>query len=96
MRKFYSILMTLALAASVSISPLSSQLYKDTLSDKNQESVCLQTSKSECGQTSDIFKSNDAIEVARQGCCSWHGGVCGCSGGRLVCCDGSFSPSCGC
>ncbi len=35
-------------------------------------------------------------KLARRGCCSWHGGVCGCSGGRAVCCDGSFSPSCGC
>ncbi len=32
----------------------------------------------------------------RSGCCSHHGGVCGCSGGRAVCCDGTFSPSCGC
>lgn len=31
-----------------------------------------------------------------QGCCSWHGGECGCQDGRDVCCDGSFSPSCGC
>lgn len=35
-------------------------------------------------------------EPERQGCCSWHGGVCGCSGGRAQCCDGSLSPSCGC
>lgn len=34
--------------------------------------------------------------VARQGCCSWHDGVCGCSYGRVVCCDGSYSPSCTC
>lgn len=34
---------------------------------------------------------------ARRGCCSHHGGVCGCSNsGRAVCCDGSLSPSCGC
>lgn len=34
---------------------------------------------------------------ARSGCCSWHGGVCGCSSsGRAVCCDGALSPSCGC
>jgi hypothetical protein len=30
------------------------------------------------------------------GCCSNHQGVCGCSGGRAVCCDNTFSPSCGC
>lgn len=35
---------------------------------------------------------------ARKGCCSWHGGVCGCdtSVGRQVCCDGTYSPSCTC
>jgi hypothetical protein len=32
----------------------------------------------------------------RRGCCSWHGGVCGCKGGRVVCCDGKYSPSCKC
>jgi len=35
-------------------------------------------------------------EPERQGCCSSHGGVCGCSGSRAQCCDGSLSPSCGC
>lgn len=34
----------------------------------------------------------------RSGCCSWHGGVCGCNGGTGMqrCCDGSDSPSCRC
>jgi hypothetical protein len=32
----------------------------------------------------------------QQGCCSWHGGVCGCSGGHTQCCDGTQSPSCRC
>lgn len=31
-----------------------------------------------------------------RGCCSWHGGVCGCSNGRALCCDGQLSPTCGC
>jgi hypothetical protein len=35
-------------------------------------------------------------EEERQGCCSHHGGVCGCQNGRAVCCDGTLSPSCGC
>ena len=36
--------------------------------------------------------------VSRSGCCSWHGGQCGCdsSTGRVVCCDGTLSPSCTC
>lgn len=34
---------------------------------------------------------------ANRGCCSWHGGVCGCAvNGRTLCCDGSLSPSCQC
>lgn len=33
----------------------------------------------------------------RQGCCSWHGGVCGCTpSGATRCCDGTTSPSCRC
>jgi hypothetical protein len=31
-----------------------------------------------------------------RGCCSWHGGECGCSNGREMCCDGSASPTCTC
>lgn len=34
--------------------------------------------------------------LAQSGCCSWHGGVCGCAGGRVQCCDGRTSPSCLC
>lgn len=35
---------------------------------------------------------------ARRGCCSWHGGVSGCDDtvGRLICNDGTYSPTCGC
>jgi hypothetical protein len=32
----------------------------------------------------------------QRGCCSHHQGVCGCSGGRTQCCDGTASPSCTC
>lgn len=35
-------------------------------------------------------------QAERRGCCSHHGGVCGCRGGRALCCDGRVSPSCGC
>lgn len=34
--------------------------------------------------------------VERRGCCSHHGGVCGCENGRALCCDGRLSPTCGC
>ena len=36
-------------------------------------------------------------QIAKRGCCSRHGGVCGCSdNGRAICCDDTLSPSCGC
>src|SRR6266851_4911094 len=33
---------------------------------------------------------------ARSGCCSHHGGTCGCSGKTVTCCDGSSSSTCTC
>ncbi len=35
---------------------------------------------------------------AKSGCCSHHGGVCGCdeSFDKIICCDGTLSPSCTC
>lgn len=49
-------------------------------------------------------KSNQAVgkcdfdQIERAGCCSRHGGVCGCNKQlhRQKCCDGAISPSCGC
>ncbi len=41
------------------------------------------------------FQSYDCL-IAGRGCCSRHGGVCGCSGGRTKCCDGTLSPTCQC
>ncbi len=36
-------------------------------------------------------------QPAKSGCCSWHDGVCGCDAlGRVICCDGTISPSCTC
>ena len=38
----------------------------------------------------------DSVE-AKRGCCSWHGGVSGCSyNGKIICSDGTYSPSCTC
>jgi hypothetical protein len=39
---------------------------------------------------------NKEVVASHQGCCSHHSGVCGCSGSRLLCCDGTLSPSCQC
>ncbi len=43
-----------------------------------------------------IFFLFPNTSLAKSGCCSWHDGVCGCSGGRQLCCDGTLSPSCTC
>lgn len=34
--------------------------------------------------------------VEHRGCCSHHGGVCGCNGGSALCCDKTISPTCDC
>ena len=47
-----------------------------------------------CSQ-SQLSNSLD-IQIVQKGCCSHHGGVCGCSGGTAMCCDGNPSPTCGC
>jgi len=49
--------------------------------------------------TQEIIVLNAEQTIARrglQGCCSHHGGVCDCKYGRVVCCDGTFSPTCTC
>ncbi len=43
-----------------------------------------------------LLVSPKLVNAAR-GCCSRHGGVCGCTTyGKNLCCDGSVSPSCTC
>lgn len=50
--------------------------------------------KPECEK---IMQTGDKELIAKSGCCSWHQGVCDCgSNGRVICCDGSYSPSCTC
>ena len=51
-----------------------------------------------------VVQSNRAIgkctteQSQKAGCCSRHGGVCGCNkdAHKLKCCDGTLSKSCGC
>ncbi len=49
-------------------------------------------------QTCEELKKAGASQelLAKRGCCSWHQGVCGCSNSRVVCCDGTYSPTCTC
>ena len=42
-----------------------------------------------------MFLSSDKV-LAGRGCCSHHGGQAYCSGGRWVCNDGTYSPTCTC
>lgn len=44
-----------------------------------------------------FWVSNVDARNGWQGCCSWHGGIAGyCQNGRMVCNDGTLSPSCLC
>lgn len=48
-------------------------------------------------QLNSVYMSkNESYLMAGRGCCSHHGGVCGCAGSRARCCDGTLSPSCQC
>ncbi|MTJ92734.1 MAG: hypothetical protein F8N36_07720 [Desulfovibrio sp.] len=50
----------------------------------------------QCATTSQPNDLTGIFEAAR-GCCSHHGGMSGqCKNGRVVCRDGSISPSCKC
>lgn len=61
----------------------------DSISDNNQVVI----SKVDFGTLNSNLVD---IEIQKRGCCSWHGGVCGCSNGRVLCCDGTLSPTCTC
>jgi hypothetical protein len=62
------------------------------LSMLSLSSLAEETSCKQLQSTSPITSE----QLAQRGCCSWHDGVCGCSGGVIQCCDGSSSPSCRC
>lgn len=50
----------------------------------------------QCGTAHADDALNGILEAGR-GCCSHHGGMSGqCSNGRVVCRDGSISPTCRC
>ena len=54
------------------------------------------TTNKVCDKVTLIAAIVDPTVAAKSGCCSHHGGVCGCAGSRQKCCDGSLSPSCMC
>ena len=49
-------------------------------------------------EASQAQKKEQQLLLVRSGCCSHHGGVCGCdeNSGMIQCCDGTLSPSCTC
>ncbi len=61
-------------------------------------------SKPQAHTSKDVYQSVESGDVKSdatqllvgRGCCSHHKGQCGCEGGRVVCCDGTLSPSCRC
>jgi len=72
----------------ISLLVLSSLAFSDSAI---QQTLKVQEQKQEICK-----KELKAQDVERSGCCSSHGGVSGCSGGRVVCNDGTYSPSCTC
>ena len=46
--------------------------------------------------TLDVIASPNCNLLNKSGCCSHHHGVCGCSNGKSLCCDGTISKICTC
>jgi hypothetical protein len=72
---------------SISLLGAASSLCSDARPMKN--------SRADSVRIADLYLASEDYPMGR-GCCSWHGGECGCKDGRDVCCDGTFSPSCSC
>ncbi|WP_373033334.1 hypothetical protein [Sulfurovum sp.] len=89
MRKIFILVLLITSMAFAASGTISTAIDQQDIQTK-QELV----NKQECDML--IAKNATAEELQRSGCCSHHGGVCGCSNGRAACCDGSLSPSCGC
>jgi hypothetical protein len=88
MRKIF-IFIALTLSVTFSISDDSSTINK--LDSQNSKTL---EKQQECSML--IAKDTTLKELQKSGCCSHHGGVCGCEDGRAKCCDGTLSPTCGC
>lgn len=66
-------------------------------SSKMQNSNLAINSSDNTARTPASVETKRLLEIdERQGCCSHHNGVSHCSFGRIICNDGSASPSCGC
>jgi len=78
----------IGLLAAVALAPASGEQPKQTLAPPGK----IMASSKICVKERLAY----AKDGKHSGCCSHHGGVCGCSGGRALCCDGAPSPTCGC
>ena len=75
---------------------IDSVLINESNCNYSSESIQFGFSDLSEGVTQLSYMNYNILDSNQRGCCSWHGGVCGCEGGRKVCCDGSLSPSCRC
>lgn len=88
MKKFNLILMGVA----VFVLLMGATCFAKDQQDRTQLQTISSTQFS-CGESKNLIAQ---LSQKKRGCCSWHGGVCGCSNGRVVCCDQTLSPSCTC
>ncbi len=95
MRRIILIVLVLSCFVSTAGAFNSSSSEKDNKRNNDISSVNLLGATSECTERN-MTDSLEGTVFANSGCCSHHGGVCGCSGGTVMCCDGMPSPSCGC
>ncbi len=61
-----------------------------------RQSILGQTEIPKIDADSILGQTNNPALFFSRGCCSHHGGPLGCNGGRVVCADGTYSPTCGC
>ena len=93
MPKFIKFFYTVVLLLSVNPFLLS---YADQKAEKDITKQCIGNNLHDKYDSSVNEDKKKKILCAGRGCCSWHKGQCGCDKGTVVCCDGTYSPSCGC
>ncbi len=89
--------LTVLVAFVLGVTCLSISLARAELVSGEQVAVDEPTAQTDTSPSQECDEAAQADNLlAKAGRCSWHGGVCGCSGGRALCCDGVLSPTCGC
>jgi hypothetical protein len=99
MKRFIILILLSTLIATVSVG-IAGQKSKNTVAAEKQISV-VESPLSQGNEIKDVCDHpsvGSTPDLARRGCCSHHGGVCGCdeASDRIRCCDGTLSPSCTC